>query len=72
MARHKKIMVLACAFIVIGSVAYLQRAQGNPADKDPEDEPSAEASLIYRPVPRPMAKAKKWRVEDIPIASKAW
>jgi hypothetical protein len=39
---------------------------------DPEDEPTAEASLIYRPVPRPMAKAKKWRVEDITIASKAW
>jgi hypothetical protein len=39
---------------------------------DPEDEPSAEASLIYRPVPRPLAKEKKWRVEDIHIVSKAW
>jgi hypothetical protein len=39
---------------------------------DPGDEPSAEASLIYRPVPRPLAKAKKWQVEDITIATKAW
>jgi hypothetical protein len=39
---------------------------------DPEDEPNAEASLIYRPVPRPMAKEKKWQVEDITIESKAW
>jgi hypothetical protein len=39
---------------------------------DPEDEPSAEASLIYRPVPRRLAKEKKWRVEDIHIVSKAW
>jgi hypothetical protein len=39
---------------------------------DPEDEASAEASLIYRPVPKRLAKAKKWRVEDIHIVSKAW
>ncbi|UCG14254.1 MAG: hypothetical protein JSU72_07280 [Deltaproteobacteria bacterium] len=39
---------------------------------DPENEPSAEAGLIYRPVMRALARAKKWQVEDIPIVSKAW
>jgi hypothetical protein len=39
---------------------------------DPEDEPTGEAILIYRPAPRSMAKAKKWPLEDIPIISKAW
>ncbi|MBL0715203.1 MAG: hypothetical protein JJV98_16060, partial [Desulfosarcina sp.] len=39
---------------------------------DPEDEPSAEARLIYRPVHRSLAAAKKWQVDDIPITSVAW
>lgn len=39
---------------------------------DPEDEPSAEATLIYRPVPKRLARAKKWQVEDIHIVTKAW
>lgn len=39
---------------------------------DPSGEPSAEASLVYRPVVRPWAKAKHWKVDDITITSKAW
>lgn len=39
---------------------------------DPSDEPSAEARLIYRPVVRPLAKAKGWEVKDIPVTAKAW
>ena len=33
--------------------------------QDPEDEPTAEARLIYRPVIRPWAKMKNWLAEDI-------
>ena len=40
--------------------------------KDPEDEPTAEAKLIYRPVFRPLAKKKNWNVKDILITSKVW
>ncbi len=39
---------------------------------DPEDEPTAEAELIYRPVVRPLAKKKLWPVKDILMTSKAW
>lgn len=40
--------------------------------RDENDEPTAEARLIYRPVHSPLAMAKGWEVEDIPIASVAW
>ncbi len=40
--------------------------------EDPDDEPAVEAKLIYRPVVRPLAKAKGWSVKDILITSKAW
>lgn len=40
--------------------------------RDPDDEPTAEARLIYRPVVRPLARAKGWQVPDIVITSKAW
>jgi len=40
--------------------------------KDPEDEPTVEAKLIYRPVMRPLAKSKKWSVDDILITSNVW
>jgi hypothetical protein len=39
---------------------------------DPEDEPTAEAELIYRPVIIPWAKMKNWPVKDISITSSAW
>lgn len=39
---------------------------------DPNDEPAAEAKLIYRPVVRPLTKAKGWQVPDTEIAAKAW
>jgi hypothetical protein len=39
---------------------------------DPEDEPSAEASLIYRPVIRQLATIKNWDVKDILITSRVW
>lgn len=39
---------------------------------DPEDEPTAEAELIYRPVVRPLAKKKQWPVKDILMTSKVW
>jgi hypothetical protein len=39
---------------------------------DPDDEPSAEAKLIYRPVHSELAEAKKWRTEDILITSRVW
>lgn len=39
---------------------------------DPEDEPTAKARLIYRPVIRSWAVKKGWSVEDIVIASQAW
>ncbi len=38
----------------------------------PDDEPSAEARLIYRPVVASLAKSMGWKVKDIPIISKAW
>jgi len=38
----------------------------------PEDEPTAEAKLIYRPVIRQLAENKSWSVEDILITSSAW
>jgi hypothetical protein len=40
--------------------------------KDPDDEPTVEAKLIYRPVIRALAKSKKWTVEDILITSSVW
>jgi hypothetical protein len=38
----------------------------------PNDEPTAEAKLIYRPVIRPWAENKGWPVKDILITTKAW
>ncbi len=40
--------------------------------EDPEDEPTAEANLIYRPVIRSWAKIKNWLAEDILITSSVW
>lgn len=40
--------------------------------EDPEDEPTAEAELIYRPVIIPWAKKKNWPVNDILITSSVW
>jgi hypothetical protein len=40
--------------------------------EDPEGEPTVEASLIYRPVIRALAKIKNWNVEDILITSSVW
>jgi len=40
--------------------------------EDPDDEPTAEASLIYRPAFRSLAKIKSWDVEDILITSSVW
>jgi hypothetical protein len=42
------------------------------AMNDPEDEPTAEAELIYRPVIIPWAKKKNWPVKDISITSSVW
>jgi len=42
------------------------------AIEDSEDEPTAEASLIYRPVIRPLAEIKNWDVKDIKIATSVW
>jgi hypothetical protein len=39
---------------------------------DAEDESTAEAKLIYRPVIKPLAKKKNWPVKDILIASRVW
>lgn len=39
---------------------------------DPEDEPTAEAKLIYRPVVKPLAEKKSWPIQDIVITSIAW
>ena len=39
---------------------------------DPDDEPTAEARLVYRPVIKPLAKKKNWSVKDILIVSKVW
>ena len=38
----------------------------------PEDEPTAKAELIYRPVIRPWVKSKKWQARDILITSRVW
>jgi hypothetical protein len=40
--------------------------------EDPEDEPTAEASLIYRPAIKLLAKVKNWNVKDILITSSVW
>jgi hypothetical protein len=42
------------------------------AIEDSEDEPTAEASIIYRPVIRPLAEIKNWDVKDIVIATSVW
>jgi hypothetical protein len=42
------------------------------AIEDPEDEPTAEARLVYRPVIKPLAEMKSWVVEDIRIATAVW
>jgi hypothetical protein len=42
------------------------------AIEDPDDEPTVEASLIYRPAIRPLAEMKSWVVEDIKIATAVW
>ena len=39
---------------------------------NPNDEPTAKAELIYRPVIRPWAEQKMWPVKDILITSSAW
>jgi hypothetical protein len=39
---------------------------------DPDDEPTVEAKLIYRPVIKPLAEKKSWAVEDILITSSVW
>lgn len=39
---------------------------------DPDDEPTVEAKLIYRPVIRSLAKSKRWIVKDILITSSVW
>jgi len=40
--------------------------------EDPDDEPTVEAKLIYRPVIKPLAEIKNWTVKDILITSSAW
>jgi hypothetical protein len=42
------------------------------AIENPEDEPTAKASLIYRPVIRQLATIKNWDVKDILITSSVW
>ena len=42
------------------------------AVEDSEDEPTAEASLIYRPVIKPLATIKNWDARDILITSSVW
>jgi len=42
------------------------------AIEDPEDEPTAEASLIYRPVIKSLATIKNWDAKDILITSSVW
>jgi hypothetical protein len=39
---------------------------------DPGDEPSVEASLIYRPVNQPLADLKGWESKDILMVSRRW
>lgn len=38
----------------------------------PDDEPTVDAKLIYRPVIRSLAKKKNWPVKDILITSGVW
>jgi hypothetical protein len=40
--------------------------------EDPDDEPAAEAKLIYRPAFRALATIKNWNVEDILITGSVW
>ena len=40
--------------------------------QDPDDEPTAEARLIYRPVIKPLATIKNWDARDILITSSVW
>jgi hypothetical protein len=40
--------------------------------EDVDDEPTATAELIYRPVHRAIAAAKGWDAADIPITSAVW
>ena len=40
--------------------------------EDPDDEPTAEADLIYRPVVRSLARIKNWDTRDILITSSVW
>lgn len=42
------------------------------AIENADDEPTVEASLIYRPVIKPLAQLKKWKVDDILITSSIW
>ena len=54
--RPKKTVTFAFEFII----------------EDRNDEPVAEASLIYRPAFRSLATIKNWNVEDILITSSVW
>ncbi|NOX33720.1 MAG: hypothetical protein GXP56_08270 [Deltaproteobacteria bacterium] len=40
--------------------------------EDPDDEPMAEAKLIYRPFMKSLAQIKKWESKDILITESAW
>ncbi len=40
--------------------------------EDPDDEPTAQASLIYRPAIKPLARMKNWDSADILITSAVW
>ncbi len=40
--------------------------------ENPNDEPGAQAQLIYRPFIKSLAKTKKWDAKDIVITSSAW
>ena len=40
--------------------------------ENPDDEPEAEAKLIYRPFMKSLAKVKKWESNDILITQTAW
>jgi hypothetical protein len=42
------------------------------AVKDPDDEPTAKAKLIYRPVFKDLAAIKNWKTEDILITNSVW
>lgn len=39
---------------------------------NPDDEPIAEARLIYRPVFKKLAEQKKWQITDIEMVTKSW